>query len=135
MSLFNNGFATTAEVCVLRDLFPRGCIVRLQEMVGEDETHYPQGLLGSVRSVDDSGQVHVSWEGSGSLALSVSVDTFDVLTCKKCLRPVLATAGNVTCPTCGWEEEKGAQKSASFKRFDAEAVRTILQQKREENGQ
>jgi hypothetical protein len=39
----------------------------------------PTGLKGTVRFVDDIGQIHVSWENGRTLPLNTEVDSFHVL--------------------------------------------------------
>jgi hypothetical protein len=57
----------------LRKDFPEGARVRLVEM--EDVYAPPAGTLGTVRSVDDAGTIHVSWDNGSSLGLMYGADT------------------------------------------------------------
>jgi hypothetical protein len=38
-----------------------------------------EGLEGTVNSVDDAGQIHVSWENGSTLALIEGVDAFKII--------------------------------------------------------
>lgn len=58
----------------LREMYPEGTKIILQEMQGESQM--PYGLKGTVTFVDDAGQIHMRWENRSSLALDVEVDTF-----------------------------------------------------------
>lgn len=55
----------------------RGTRVRLIEM--EDVRPIPAGTTGTVRLVDDIGQIHVDWDNGRRLALVPGVDTFEVI--------------------------------------------------------
>ena len=58
----------------LREMYPEGTKIILQEMQGESQM--PYGLKGTVTHVDDAGQFHMRWENRSNLALDVEVDTF-----------------------------------------------------------
>ncbi len=58
----------------LREMYPEGTKIILQEMQGESQM--PYGLKGTVTHVDDAGQIHMRWENRSNLALDVEVDTF-----------------------------------------------------------
>lgn len=58
----------------LREMYPEGTKIILQEMQGESQM--PYGLKGTVTHVDDAGQIHMRWENRSTLALDVEVDTF-----------------------------------------------------------
>lgn len=61
-------FATAEEVADMRKKYPEGTRVRLIHM--DDEQAPPFGTEGTVRGVDDSGSLMVSWDnGSGLNAL------------------------------------------------------------------
>ena len=55
----------------------KGTTVRLINM--DDPQAPPSGTLGTVIHVDDAGQIHVSWESGGSLALLPEIDRFEVV--------------------------------------------------------
>lgn len=59
----------------IREMYPEGTQIELQEMAGESQM--PYGLKGTVRFVDDAGQIHMRWENGSSLALNVEEDTFE----------------------------------------------------------
>lgn len=63
------------DVAKVREMYPEGMIIELEEMKGE--SHMPYGMKGTVQYVDDIGQVHVSWENGSSLALNVEEDSFN----------------------------------------------------------
>lgn len=58
-------------------MYPEGTQIILQEMRGESQM--PYGLKGTVKFVDDAGQIHMSWENGSSLALNIDEDTFEKL--------------------------------------------------------
>lgn len=61
-------FATAEEVDEMRRKYPKGTRVRLIHM--DDDQAPPFGTEGTVRGVDDSGSLMVSWDnGSGLNAL------------------------------------------------------------------
>lgn len=59
----------------IREMYPEGTQIILQEMRGESQMLY--GLKGTVKFVDDAGQIHMSWENGSSLALNIDEDTFE----------------------------------------------------------
>lgn len=58
----------------LKNKYPNGTIIELEEMAGEGQM--PCGLKGTVKFVDDMGQIHVDWENGSSLALNIDEDSF-----------------------------------------------------------
>ena len=56
----------------IREAYPVGTRVRLLKM--DDSYAPPVGTLGTVRSVDDTGTVHVSWDNGSSLGVVYRVD-------------------------------------------------------------
>ena len=52
----------------IREMYSEGTQIILQEMRGESQM--PYGLKGTVKFVDDAGQIHMSWENGSSLALN-----------------------------------------------------------------
>ena len=50
-----------------------------RQMVERLKKEYPKGTIGTVEFVDDSGQIHTSWEGNGFLALIYGVDEWKKL--------------------------------------------------------
>ena len=59
----------------IREMYPEGTQIILQEMRGESQM--PYGLKGTVKFVDDAGQIHMRWENGSSLALNIDEDTFE----------------------------------------------------------
>ena len=59
----------------IREMYPEGTLIELEEMKGEPQM--PCGMKGTVRFVDDMGQLHMRWENGSSLALSVEEDSFN----------------------------------------------------------
>lgn len=65
------------EVERLRKKYPEGTIVRLFSMTGEPQMQ--EGLIGTVRVVDDIGSIHVHWENGSTLALIPDEDDFEIV--------------------------------------------------------
>ena len=65
------------DIKKLREKFPAGTKVKLHHM--DDIQAPPPGTIGTVKSVDDDGQIHVAWETGSSLALALGEDSFEVL--------------------------------------------------------
>lgn len=59
----------------IREMYPEGTQIVLTEMRGENQM--PYGLKGTVKFVDDAGQIHMKWENGSSLALNINEDTFE----------------------------------------------------------
>ncbi len=57
-----------------------GDTIILEEMVGEN---LPYGLKGTIKKVDDIGQIHVSWENGSSLAINPKIDKFEIISKKE----------------------------------------------------
>lgn len=57
-------------------VYNQGDTVILEEMVGEN---LPYGLKGTIRKVDDIGQIHINWENGSSLAIDPKIDKFEVI--------------------------------------------------------
>ena len=75
----------------LREMYPEGTKIILQEMQGESQM--PYGLKGTVTHVDDAGQIHMKWENGSSLALNVEVDTFKKIEPEEKISVVLVEPG------------------------------------------
>ena len=65
-------FPSKEEVEQVRAEFPKGFRVELLEM--DDAQAPPIGTKGTVRGVDDTGSVMVSWDTGGSLHVVYGVD-------------------------------------------------------------
>lgn len=75
----------------LREMYPEGTKIILQEMQGE--SRMAKGLKGTVTHVDDVGQIHMKWENGSSLALNVEVDTFKKIEPEEKISVVLVEPG------------------------------------------
>ena len=75
----------------LREIYPEGTKIILQEMQGESQM--TKGLKGTVTHVDDAGQIHMRWENGSSLALNVEVDTFKKIEPEEKISVVLVEPG------------------------------------------
>ena len=65
------------ELKNLRNIYKAGVRVRLTSMYCEPQM--TEGLEGTVDSVDDAGQIRVSWENGSTLALIEGVDAFKII--------------------------------------------------------
>ena len=54
---------------MLRNMYPPGCRVELEDMEADPYVKLSPGDLGTVQFVDDAGQIHVSWDCGHSLAM------------------------------------------------------------------
>lgn len=59
---------------MLRNMYPLGCRVELEDMEADPYVKLSPGDLGTVQFVDDAGQIHVSWDCGHSLAMVFGVD-------------------------------------------------------------
>lgn len=76
------GFARSDEVKYLREQFPTGTRVELEEM--DDAQAPPIGTKGTVCNVDDIGSLIVSWDNGSRLNVVFGVDSV-----KKCRNTIL----------------------------------------------
>lgn len=53
----------------------------------------PYGLKGTVKFVDDAGQIHMSWENGSSLALNIHEDTFEKVEAPEKISVILVEPG------------------------------------------
>ena len=65
---------SNAERIVLRNMYPPGCRVELEDMEADPYVKLSPGDLGTVQFVDDAGQIHVSWDCGHGLAMVFGVD-------------------------------------------------------------
>jgi hypothetical protein len=72
-AMLDNTHISGSALEQLRNDFPEGARVRLVEM--KDVYAPPAGTLGTVRSVDNTGTIHVSWDNGSSLGLMYGADT------------------------------------------------------------
>ena len=75
----------------IREMYPEGTQIILQEMRGESQM--PYGLKGTVKFVDDAGQIHMSWENGSSLALNIDEDTFEKVEASEKISVILIEPG------------------------------------------
>lgn len=62
----------------LKEMYPKGTKIKLNHM-NDTYNPVPDGTLGIVDHVDDTGQVHVKWENGSSLAVIVDIDDFEII--------------------------------------------------------
>ena len=75
----------------IREMYSEGTQIILQEMRGESQM--PYGLKGTVKFVDDAGQIHMSWENGSSLALNIDEDTFEKIEASEIISVILVEPG------------------------------------------
>ena len=75
----------------IREMYPEGTQIVLTEMAGESQM--PFGLKGTVKFVDDAGQIHMSWENGSSLALNIHEDTFEKVEAPEKISVILVEPG------------------------------------------
>jgi hypothetical protein len=75
----------------IREMYPEGTQIVLTEMAGESQM--PYGLKGTVKFVDDAGQIHMSWENGSSLALNINEDTFEKVEAPEKISVILVEPG------------------------------------------
>lgn len=64
-----------AEIKSRKDDFPAGARVKLIKM--KDDQAPDKGTLGTVKSVDDIGTVHIKWDNGSSLGAVMGVDIIE----------------------------------------------------------
>ena len=67
----------TKDIQTIKERYPAGTVIELIHM--DDPQAPPAGTRGTVRSVDDIGTIHVSWENGSSLGLIHEVDRFELV--------------------------------------------------------
>ena len=80
----------------IREMYPEGTQIVLTEMAGESQM--PYGLKGTVKFVDDAGQIHMSWENGSSLALNINEDTFEKVEAPEKISVILVEPGRYPNP-------------------------------------
>lgn len=70
-----NGFPTKSQLYAYRASYPVGCRIELIEM-DDPYSKLKPGDRGTVRGVDDAGQVMMQWDSGSSLSLIPGVDRF-----------------------------------------------------------
>lgn len=62
----------------IKESHPKGTRIKLNHM--DDPYHpIPDGTIGTVKRVDDAGQIHVKWDNGRSLALVPEADSFSIV--------------------------------------------------------
>ena len=62
----------------LKDKYKPGTKIKLINMYNEPYS-VPSGMVGTVRLVDDMGQIHMKWDNGSTLAIIPNVDLYKVL--------------------------------------------------------
>ena len=70
-------FLSRKQVERLRERYPSGTRIRLVEM--DDLQAPPKGTLGTVRGVDDVGDLLVDWDTGSSLSVIPGVDSVEIV--------------------------------------------------------
>jgi len=72
-----NPFPNRSKVARLREQYPAGTRLELIDM--NDVYAPPSGTRGTVKGVDDAGQIMVRWDTGGGLSLIPGVDRFKIV--------------------------------------------------------
>lgn len=72
-----NPFPKRRKVAELRDQYPAG--TRLELIDIDDVYAPPPGTRGTVKGVDDAGQIMVRWDTGSGLSLIPGVDSFKIV--------------------------------------------------------
>ena len=70
---------TKAEKMILKEMYPAGSRVKLEEIVSDLESGLKPGELGTVLGLDNAGGLHIAWDQGKNLTLIYGED------CCKCL--------------------------------------------------
>lgn len=70
-------FPSSKEVEYLKNRYPAGTRLILHYM--EDARAVPAGSLGTVRTVDDAGTIHVDWDCGRRLGVIPGEDSFEII--------------------------------------------------------
>lgn len=65
---------TKAERLILEEMYPVGSRVQLEYMGDDSYSKLEPGDVGTVKVIDDTGSIHVSWDRGSSLAVLYGVD-------------------------------------------------------------
>ncbi len=68
-----------AEKMILKEIYPVGSRVKLEEIVSDPDSKLKPDDLGTVLELDDSGGLHIAWDRVGSLALVYGEDRCECL--------------------------------------------------------
>ena len=113
--------------------YPKGTRVALVSM-DDPYRDIPEGTLGTVKSVDDTGTIHVAWDGYGELGIVYGEDSCrKIRICPKCGKaynepPALSRADNKTqiCSECGTLEAlEAAGASPETKDEILDAIKSV----------
>lgn len=85
-------FPTKEELQRLREQYPAGSRVMLDKM--DDVQAPPLGSLGTVKGVDDAGNIMVSWDNGGSLSVAWLEDECHVI-----------REQDINCAGCKWLDQ------------------------------
>ena len=70
-------FYNKEKIDMLKEQYPPGTRIRLLRM--DDFQSPPINTIGTVKGVDDAGQILMAWDNSSSLSLILEADEFEVL--------------------------------------------------------
>lgn len=73
--MVNNWFEENVKAT--KAAYPVGTKIKLIHM--DDKWAVKPGTIGTVKSVDDAGTIHVNWESGSSLGLIPGVDEFEII--------------------------------------------------------
>lgn len=66
------------DVNKIKAMYPKGTRIKLQHM--NDPYHpVPDGTMGTVKHIDDAGQIHMYWDNGSGLALIPEADDFEIV--------------------------------------------------------
>lgn len=103
-------YISSAELVVLRKMFPEGCRVSLESMKNEPYAKLQPGDLGTVKHIDDNGQIHISWDQGSSVAVIYKVDSCKCLMTKEQMDKILSQLKKIPFENMdrlqAWMEEK-----------------------------
>lgn len=90
----NRPFPTRQQVEFTRLSYPPGCRILLFQMT-DPFAPVPSGTRGTVRYVDDAGQIAVAWDNGRRLSLIPGVDSFRKLTQQEIAQEQAMTMGEM----------------------------------------
>ena len=90
----NMPFPSRSQVEFTRDCYPPGSRILLYQMT-DPYAPVPSGTRGTVRYVDDAGQLGVVWDNGRSLSLIPGVDSFRKLTQQEITQEQAMTMGEM----------------------------------------
>lgn len=63
----------------LREQYPRGSRIKLNQTMDDPFRPVPKGMMGTVEHIDDTGTIHMSWDNGQGLGLIVNEDDFTLI--------------------------------------------------------